>query len=55
MNLIAMNSMLLMINYPIITDDYQNRTIDMIIDIISGFFIAEAIIKIIVLGFLFEE
>lgn len=50
-----MNSVLLLINYPLITDDYFNNTIDMIVNIISAFFIAEATLKIIALGFVFGE
>lgn len=50
-----MNSILLLINYPLITDEYFNNTIDLIVNIISGFFIAEACIKIIALGFLCGE
>lgn len=54
-HLIAMNSILLLINYPTITDVYFNRTIDMIVDIISACFIFEAILKITALGFYFGE
>lgn len=50
-----MNSALLLINYPTITDPYFNETIDLIVNIISGFFIGEAVIKIFAQGFLFGE
>ena len=54
-NLIGMNSLLLLINYPTITDDYTNHTIDMIVNIISGVFIGEAALKIIAKGFVIGE
>lgn len=54
-HLIAMNSVLLLINYPLITDDYFNNTIDLIVNIISGFFICEAALKIIAMGFVWGE
>jgi Ion transport protein len=54
-HLIAMNSILLLINYPTITDEYFNNTIDLIVNIISGCFIAEAVLKIIALGFVWGE
>ncbi len=54
-HLIAMNSILLMINYPNIKDVYFNKTIDLITTVISGFFIGEALAKIIALGFVIGE
>ena len=50
-----MNSFLLLINYPTITDDYFNTTNDLIVNIISAFFIGEALLKIIALGFISGE
>jgi hypothetical protein len=54
-HLIAMNSLLLMINYPTITDPYFMKTIELITTLISAFFIGEAVLKIISLGFAFGE
>ncbi len=51
-NLIALNSILLMIDYPTITDPYTNNTIDLIGNIISGIFVAEAVFKIVAKGFI---
>jgi len=50
-HLIALNSLLLIVNSPAIEDDYFDSTIDIMTTIISMFFIAEAVIKIIALGF----
>ena len=50
-----MNSLLLMINYPTITDPYFMKTIEMITTLISAFFIGEAVLKIISLGFVLGE
>ena len=54
-HLIAMNSLLLMINYPTITDPYFMKTIELITTLISAFFIGEAVLKIISLGFALGE
>lgn len=54
-HLIAMNSLLLMINSPTITDPYFNKTIDLITTLISVFFISEAVMKIVSLGFVIGE
>lgn len=54
-HLIAMNSILLMINYPTIKDPYFIKTINLITTVISGFFIGEATAKIIALGFALGE
>ena len=48
---IALNSILLALNAPILTEVYQNSTMDMYGNIISGIFIGEAFMKILVLGF----
>jgi len=52
-HLIAMNSLLLLINSPVNMDDYFNQTIDLMTNIISICFLAEALIKIVALGFVF--
>ena len=50
-HLIGLNSIMLMIDDPTISDPYVSSTISMIVNIISGFFIGEAIMKIISYGF----
>jgi hypothetical protein len=45
----------LIINSPSIEDDYFDGTIDIMTTIISMFFIGEALIKIIALGFVFGK
>jgi hypothetical protein len=45
----------LIINSPSIEDDYFDGTIDIMTTIISMFFIGEAFIKIIALGFVFGK
>jgi len=44
-----------MINYPSITDPYFTKTIALIMTVISAFFIGEAVLKIISLGFALER
>lgn len=53
--LIAMNSLLLMLDEPKLTDQYQMRTISLMLNIISGLFVVECLIKVIVLGFAWGE
>lgn len=50
-HLIALNSLMLLINYPSIVDPYFNDTIDLIVNIISACFIGEAVLKIVSMGF----
>lgn len=50
-NLIGLNSIILMIDYPIITDDYTNNTYDSIGTVISIVFVVEAALKIVAKGF----
>jgi len=50
-NLIGLNSILLMIDYPIITDAYTNNTLDFIGTVISIIFVVEAGLKIVAKGF----
>lgn len=50
-NLIGLNSILLMIDYPIITDTYTNNTLDFIGTVISIIFVVEAGLKIVAKGF----
>jgi len=54
-HLIAMNSLLLMINYPNNNDPYFIKTIELITTLISAFFLGEAFSKIISLGFFIGE
>ncbi len=44
-----------MINYPTITDPYFIKTIELITTLISAFFIGEAVLKIVSLGFAIGE
>jgi Ion transport protein len=53
--LIALNSLILIINSPNIDDDYFDGTIGVITTFISGFFIGEAVAKIISLGFIIGD
>jgi len=53
--MIGLNTFILAINEPTNTDPYQNSIIDLIVNIISGVFVAEATIKIIVMGFVFGQ
>lgn len=53
--LIAMNSLLLMLDEPKLTDQYQMRTISLMLNIISGLFVVECLIKVIVMGFAWGE
>ena len=50
-SLITLNSLLLAIDEPVLVEEYQNNTISQLTTIISTIFIAEAVMKIIVLGF----
>lgn len=52
--LIAVNTLMLMLDEPRLTHKYQKDTIAFILDVISVCFIVECIIKIIVLGFVWE-
>ena len=54
-HMIALNSLLLMLDQPILSDVYQKETIQLILLIVSIIFIAEAVIKIIVMGFYFGK
>lgn len=51
-HMIALNSLLLAMDTPILDDEYQKNTISMILTIISIIFIVESVIKIIVMGFI---
>jgi hypothetical protein len=50
-HIIGLNSFLLILDAPILTDEYQNKSLNLLQNIISGIFIGEFIIKIIVMGF----
>ena len=54
-HIIALNSLLLALDVPVLDDDYQLKTIKFLLLIISITFIGEAIIKIIVMGFIFGD
>ncbi len=51
-HIIGLNSFLLILDAPILTDEYQNKSLNLLQNIISGIFIGEFIIKIIVMGFI---
>jgi hypothetical protein len=53
--LIALNSLLLIINSPVIEEAYFDDTINNMTTIISVFFVGEAVIKIISMGFIIGE
>jgi len=53
--MIALNSLLLALDEPSLTDDYQLDTIALILLIISIIFIVECVIRVIVQGFYFGE
>lgn len=54
-HIIALNSLLLALDVPVLADSYQLKTIRFILLIISITFIIECVIKIIVMGFVFGE
>ena len=54
-HMIGLNTFILAINEPTNLDPYQNSIIDLIVNIISGVFVAEATLKIIVMGFVFGK
>jgi len=51
-HIIGLNSFLLILDAPILSDEYQNKSLNLLQNIISGIFIGEFIIKIIVMGFI---
>jgi len=53
--LIGINSMLLMLDEPILTDKYTKTTIKLIIDVVSIIYVVESLIKIIAMGFVAGE
>ena len=53
--MIALNSLLLIINSPSIEEAYFDDTINNMTTIISMFFVGEAVIKIISMGFVIGE
>jgi len=54
-HVIALNSLLLALDVPILADQYQIKTIQFLLLIISITFIIECVIKIIVMGFILGE
>lgn len=50
-HMIALNSVLLMLDSPSLKDSYQQKTIELMLTIISYIFICECVIKVIVQGF----
>ena len=54
-HMIALNSLLLALDTPILDDPYQKKTIQFILLIISIIFICEFVFKVIVLGFCIGE
>jgi hypothetical protein len=53
--LIAINSMLLMLDEPVLTDKYTKDTIKLIIDVVSFIYVVECLIKIVAMGFIAGE
>ena len=53
--MIALNSLLLALDTPILDDPYQRSTIGLILQFISIIFICECVFKVIVLGFTIGE
>jgi len=51
-HLIALNSILLMIDEPVLTNEYSKKSITLLGNIISVLFIVECVLKIFVLGFI---
>lgn len=54
-HVIALNSLLLALDVPVLKDNYQVDTIRFLLMIISIMFILECVIKVIVMGFIFGE
>ena len=54
-HLIGINSLLLALDEPELVDPYQKQSIELMITVISSIFIVEAVIKIIVMGFIFGK
>ena len=54
-HMIGLNTFILAINEPSNNDPWQNSIIDLIVNIISGVFVSEAVLKIIVMGFIFGK
>mmetsp|Transcript_19618 Transcript_19618/g.30232 ORF Transcript_19618/g.30232 Transcript_19618/m.30232 type:complete len:229 (+) Transcript_19618:3065-3751(+) len=54
-HMIALNSLLLALDEPKLTDQYQKETITELLNIISIIFVVECALKIVVLGFYFGE
>lgn len=54
-HMIALNSLLLALDTPILDDPYQRSTIGLILQFISIIFICECVFKVIVLGFTIGE
>lgn len=50
-NLIALNAVILMIDDPIVKNEYTNQTLKLIGNFISAIFILEFLIKVITMGF----
>ena len=53
--MIGLNTFILALNEPVNTDPYQNSIIEMIINIISGILVLEAVLKILVMGFVLDK
>jgi hypothetical protein len=50
-HMIAINSLLLALDEPFLTDPYQKETLHLMLNIISIIFVVEAAVRIIVMGF----
>ena len=53
--MIAFNSLLLALDMPLLEDKYQENTINFLLETISIIFVAEFVIKVIVMGFYWGE
>jgi hypothetical protein len=51
MHLIAINSLVLALDEPSLKDPYQNNSLELFVNLVSGAFMIEAVFKIVVLGF----
>lgn len=54
-HMIAFNSLLLALDEPSLTDSYQQKTIEQLLNIISIIFVVEFVVKVIVSGFVIGE
>ena len=53
--MIGLNSVLLALDAPSLSDPFQNKTIDFLFNIISAIFVIECVLKIMAYGFFFGK